>query len=313
MSNIKTKVLLFGFCVLSLFCNLSLVIWISPAYAEDKIVAVVNNEVITQKDLNDFFHFMAMQLSREYKGRELEKKLASIKADLLNRLIEDKLILQEANKEKIALDETRIKAKINEIKKKYETSAGFQAELMSQGLTQADIENKIREQFLMYAAVERNVRSKISVKPEEITSFYENNKKEFSPGEKREFIAFALGNEDLASSFSYNLKIGKTPEDLARRYPFTANNLSAVRGENLKKEIEEAVFELGVNEVSGSVKVDDKYYVFKLINIIPPEQLSLKDVQYKIQTYLFERKMQEDMSKWLDELKSKSYIKINQN
>ncbi len=295
---------------LPIFC---LLVTTHSLYAEDKIVAIVNNEVITQKDVNDFFHFMSMQLAREYKGRAFENKLASIKKDLLSRLIEDKLILQEAKKEKVNLDETRVKAKVDEVKKKYNSDAEFQAELISQGLTQADIENKIREQFLMYAIVEQKVRSKISVRPDEITSFYENNKKDFSPGEEREFTAFALENEDLADSFAYNLKIGKAPEDLAARYPFTANQLSVVQGEDLKKEIEEAVFKLGLNEVSDVVKMDDKYYVFKLINIIPPILISLNVVKYKIQSFLFEKKKQEEMVKWLDELKKQSYIKINQD
>ncbi|MDO8662819.1 MAG: peptidyl-prolyl cis-trans isomerase [Candidatus Omnitrophota bacterium] len=298
------------FIFLPIFC---LLFATHSLYAEDKIAAIVNNEVITQKDLDDFLHFMTMQLAREYKGKALENKLASIKTDLLSRLIEDKLILQEAKKEKIILDEARVRAKVNEIRKRYDSDSAFQAELMGQGLTQADIENKVREQFLMYAIVEQKVRSKISVRPDEVTSFYENNKKDFSPGEEREFIAFALDNEDLADSFAYNLKIGKTPEDLAARYPFTANQLSVAQGEDLKKEIEETVFKLAVNEVSDVVKMDDKYYVFRLINIIPPKQLSLNEVQYKIQSFLFEKKMQEEMAKWIDELKNQSYIKINQD
>ena len=42
-----------------------------------------------------------------------------------------------------------------------------------------DIEKKIRDQFLMFNIVDKEVRSKITVKPEEITKFYENNKKIF--------------------------------------------------------------------------------------------------------------------------------------
>jgi parvulin-like peptidyl-prolyl isomerase len=281
-----------------------------PLYAEDKIVAIVNNEVITQKDLNDFFHFTSMQLSRQYKGKELENKISSIKSDLLNRLIEDRVMLQEAKKEKLGIDEGRIKAKINEIKKNYPTDSAFQQDLMKQGLTQADVENKIREQFLMFQIIEQKVRSRISVKPDEVTKFYDNNKNEFYSGEERELEAFALENEDLAESFAYNLKSGKASVDLAGRYPFTVNSFSAIKGEDLKKEIEEAVFKLGINEVSDVVKVDDKYYVFRLLSIIPPRQHSLAEVQTKIQTFLFEKKMQDELAKWIDELKNKSYIKI---
>lgn len=309
---LKLKFWSFRIGTLLIVCNLVLGVWnLKPLFAADKIVAIVNNEVVTQKDVDDFLHFMTMQLSKEFKGKQLEAKINSLKEDLLSKLIEDKLILQEAKKEKIPMEEARIKGRISEIKKRYAKDDDFQRELMSQGLTQADIENKIRDQFLMYGIIEKNVRSKINVKPEEITSFYETNKKEFSSGEERELEAFALENQDLADSFAYNLKIGKTPEDLAARYPFTVNKFSVLAGDSLKKEIEESVFKLGINEVSGVVKMDDKYYVFRLINIIPSRGLPIGEVQYKIQNFIFERKMQENLAKWIDELKNKSYIKIN--
>ena len=303
----------FGIGILLIVCNMVLLeAWnLTSLYAEDKIVAIVNTEVITQKDLSDFLNFMGMQLSREYKGKALEDKITSIKSDLLSRLIEDRLILQEAKKEKIGFDEGRLKARINDIKKRYNTDTEFQGDLMKQGLTQADIENKIREQFLMYGIVEQKVRSRINVRPDEVTKFYEDNKKDFYSPEERELEAFALESEDLAASFGYNLKIGQASEDLARRYPFTLNRFSVHKGEDLKSEIEEAVFKLGLNEVSDVVKMDDKYYIFRLINITPDKQLSLSEVQYKVQSFLFERKMQEELAKWLDELKKQSYIKIN--
>ncbi|MDD5196983.1 MAG: SurA N-terminal domain-containing protein [Candidatus Omnitrophota bacterium] len=279
-------------------------------YAQDQIVAIVNNEVITQKDLNDFLHFMSMQLSREYKDKELEDKISSIKPDLLNRLIEDRLILQEAKKEKIGMDENRVNAKISEIKKQYRSDSDFHAELMTQGLTQADIENKIREQFLMFSVVGRKVRSKITVKPEEVTEFYETHKKDFISGEGRELEAYSLENEDQAGSFSYNLRVGKKPQDLVTRYPFTVSEFNVYKGEELKGGIGEVVFKLGINEVSGPVKIEDKYYVFKLINIIPAKELTLVQVQGRIHSFLFDKKMQEEFTKWLNELKKKSYIKI---
>ena len=281
-----------------------------PIYAQDQIVAVVNNEIVTQKDLNDFLNFMSMQLSRQYKDKALEDKINSIKSDLLNRLIEDRLILQEAKKENVEVDSNRVKAKINEIKKQYHSDTEFQEELMKQGLTQADIENKIREQFLMFSIVERKVRSKISIKPDEVTEFYEKNKKDFNSGEERDLEAYSLENEDLAQSFSYSLRTGKKPEDLATRYPFTVNSLNVRKGDELRSEIEEVVFKLGLNETSGPIKIDDKYYVFRLVEIIPPQELTLAQVQNKISTFLFERKMQEEFTRWLDDLKKQSYIKI---
>lgn len=291
--------------------NLVLGNWnLSSLYAQDKIIAIVNNDIITQKDLNDFINFMRMQLSREYKGSELGKRIQSMKLDLQDRLIEDRLILQEAKKNDIKVDENRVKAKINEIKRRYPSDAEFQNDLAKQGLVQADIESKIREQLLMYNIVELKIRDKILVRPDEVTSFYNKNIKEFISSEERELEVFILESEDLANSFSYNLKSGQKSTDLATRYPFQVNNLQARKGGELRKDVEDVVFKLSIGEISKPIKIDDKYYIFKLNNKIASRQQTLPEVQDRIHAYLFEKKMQEELTKWLDELKQKSYIKI---
>lgn len=287
--------------------------FITKAEAQDKIAAIVNQDVITKKDFTDFLTFMRLQFSGQYKGKELEEKLNSVKVDLLNRLIEDRLILQEAKKSNIPIDEARIKSRINEAKRGYPSDAQFQAELMKQGLTQADIEKKIREQFLTFNIVDKEVRSKIIIKPEEVTDFYEKNKNSFNSGEGRELEAISLESDDLARTVAYSLKSGVKLVDLASRYPLTINQLNVNKGDELKKEIENVVTKLGIGEVSEPVKIDNKYYVFRLVNITASKELTLPQVQDKIRNMLFEKKMQEGLARWLDELRKKSYIKIIQD
>ena len=283
------------------------------AFAEDKLVVVVNHEIITQKDLNDFLSFTRMQYSREFKGKALEDKVQGMKQNLLQRLIEDRLILQQAKNDKLTIEPSRIKTKIDEIKKRYGSESEFEGDLSKQGLVQADLENKIREQMLMYTVVDQKVRLKIVVRPDEITSYFNQNKGQFSKPEERQLTIIILADDSLAKTLSYNLRLGTKLEDLATRYTFTMDKLSAVRGEGLRKEIEETVFKLGVGEVSEPVKIDQQYYVFRLESIVASQQLNLAQAQDKIQEYLFEKKMQEELTNWLDELKKQSYIKISDN
>jgi parvulin-like peptidyl-prolyl isomerase len=283
------------------------------SYAEEKIVAIVNNEVITQNDLNSFINFMRVQLSKEYKGKELETKIQSMKLDLLNKLIEDRLILQEAKKNKIQIDENRIKARIEEIRSHYTSDMIFQADLKKQGLNQADVEMKIREQLLMYIIVEQKVHSKIVIKPEEVTNFYNENTKEFASPEEREIEAVTFKNLRDASSLYGALKKGKKIEDLVKEFSANLNNFKVTKGQELKKEVEQAIFKLGPGGISNPVKIDENYYIFKVNNITPSRQLSLPEVQDKIYAFLSEKKSQEELTKWLDELRAKSYIKITQD
>jgi parvulin-like peptidyl-prolyl isomerase len=282
-------------------------------FAQDKIVAIVNNDIITQKDLNDFINFMRVQLAGEYEGRELEDKIQSMKLDLIDRLIEDKLILQEAKKNEIKVDENRVKVRIAEVRSHYASDSEFQEALVKQGMAQADIESRIRDQLLTYFIIEKQIKSRIVVKPSEVTNFYEENIATFKLPSQREFESIGVNDAALAKDIFNKLKAGEELQDLSQKYSLTINKLSARQGGELKKEIEDIVFKLNVSEVSQPIKIEDSYYIFKLDNIIPPHQQALYEVQDKIHAFLFDKKTQEELTKWLDELKEHSYIKILQN
>lgn len=282
------------------------------AFAEDKIVAIVNSDVITQKDLNDFINFTRMQMSSEHTPQEVENKIKSIKNDLLDKLIEDRIILQEAKKDKIKIDESRVKARVEEVKKRYGSDSNFQVALAGQGLVQADVESRIREQLLMYGIIEAKVRSKIVINPKEVTEFYEKNMEEFrSPAE---FQVESLTTEDSeqARQALVNLKNGTEPETLGNTQSMSWNKMNIVKGQ-LRKDIEDVVFKLKAGEVSSPLKIGNKYYIFKLNRIIPPLQQNLSQVRDQVYTFLFNQKMEEELTRWLDEIKKRSYIKIFAN
>ena len=279
-------------------------------YAQDKVIAIVNKEVITQKDLNDFMHFMRMQYSKELEGKALEEKLKGMKADLLNRLIEERIILQKAKEAKIDINQERVKERIDEVKKHYPSEVDFEQDLAKQGLVQADLENKIREQIMTYYLIEQKVRSKITVRPEEITSFYQEDKRRFIKAEERLLTVVILDDESMAKTISYQLRLGVKLEELAGKYPFSTDILSASQGQELRQEIEDTVFKLGIGEVSLPVEIDQQFYIFKLDDIIGSQQMSLIQAKDKIRELLIEKKTQKALAEWIDELKKQSYIKI---
>ncbi len=277
--------------------------------AEEKIVAVVNQEIITQRDLESFLNFMRVQLSKQFSSKEIEEKIAAMKADLLDRLIEDRLILQEARRNNLQVDEARVKSKISELKKRYSSDVEFENSLKTQGLVEADLEVKIREQLLMFNIVETKIRNKISVKPAEITQYYNRENSEFNQTEKREFQSLAGTDQEKALKIVLDLRDNKDLNEVAKESAFTLNVFSSYKGGELKKEVEDVLFNLKSGEVSEPLKINDNYYVFKLIKITPPRKQVLSESQDFIYSLLYEKKMQEAMFKWVEELKKKAYIK----
>jgi parvulin-like peptidyl-prolyl isomerase len=303
--NLKTLVLIFFIGIFNLFCHFP------KLYAQDKIIAVVNKEIITQKDLDNFLNFMRIQLSQQYKEEKLEEKIQAIRTDSLQRLIEDRLILQEAKKNKIKTDDSRIKGQINQIKGKYNSEREFQNALKEQGLVEADLVSRIKEQLLMFNIIEIKVRDKIVVSPAEITDYYNKNSVKFITREQRDFQSLLIESQETAGNIYNDLKAGKDINELAQANSLKVNALSVFRGE-LKKELEDVLFKLDTSEITQPIKIKDKFYLFKLIKTIPPKQNTMAEVQDTIYNSIYENKMQEAMVKWVDGLKKSAYIKIVQ-
>ena len=300
---------------ISMFILVSIAVFLfnQTGYGQDKILAVVNNEIITQKDFQDFTNFMRMQLSQEFKGEALEEKLESIKDDMLEKLIEDKLILQAAKKEDIQVDEHHVTSKMVQIKSRYTSEIEFLDALKMQGITQADLETKIREQILVFNTVESNVRSKVIVTPQEVTNFYTEHINEFIQPETRQVSSISTDDFNTANKARAALNNkGAELLKVAEEFGLTVNNHGEVAQGEFKQEIESQIFGLGVNEVSKLVKFEGQFYIFKVGKIVPPRQLDLCETSDEIYSYLYEKQIQERLSEWLNELKKKSYIEIKQ-
>ncbi|RJO64471.1 MAG: hypothetical protein C4540_04090 [Candidatus Omnitrophota bacterium] len=282
---------------------------VQPCVAQKKIIAVVNNEVITQKDLEDFTHFMRIQLSQQYQGKELEAKMQSMKLDLVDKLVEDRLILQEAKKSKFASDASQIKARLEEIKKRYGSNMGFQDAIAKQGLVEADIEERLKEQMCMYEFIQQKIKTKIIVKPDEVTEFFNTHREEFVVEPQREFESIASRSAQAAEEIRAQLNAGVTMQAVSERHGLNATSITASRQE-LKKEIADAVFSLKVDQASQPLRIEGAYYIFRLKQVIPSRSQEINEVQDAIYRMLFEVKFKEDLKKWLDEVKKNSYIKI---
>ncbi|MDD5043947.1 MAG: peptidyl-prolyl cis-trans isomerase [Candidatus Omnitrophica bacterium] len=297
------KIILFCF-LLGLFC------FASGLYAQEKIVAVVNKEIITQSDLNSYLRFIKMQLAGQYHGRELEEKIAEATPNMLSTLIENKLIVQEAKKQGLKADENRVKARMEEMKSQYPSNKAFEEDMVSHGLTLADMENRTRDQLLMFDIVEMNIKDKIRINPKEVTDFYAEHKDELDVPALRHIISAVTDNEINARKALYELKKGGDFRQVADTCGLSVDDLGEIKPGQLTKELDQVVSVLGVGETSDVINFDKKFYIFKLEEMTPARKRSFDEAKQNIYNYIFDQKMQIEMSKWIDELKSKAYIEI---
>lgn len=275
----------------------------------DRIVAIVNNDVIIQSEVEELLAVLYMQMRSEYSEERAQQELNKLQGVALERLIEDKLILEEAKKQKIEVPHQVIEERLSEMKSRFDNELDFQDELVRQGITLADLKRKITEQLMMSEAVEFNVKRGITVSPVEITVYYQAYQDEFKEPESVKVDSIFCESQDKAKGAFSRLRKGQDFKDVERQMSIGSSLGKVHRGE-LLKEIEDAIFSLEENELSNIIKTKTGFYIFKLIKKIPGQHLPLSKVEAKIEEYLRSQKMDRRFKEWVEKLKEDAYIII---
>lgn len=295
--------------LLLLFINFSL------AYCvEDKLIAIVNNEIITENDKKEFLDVLFLQLSSQLEGEQLKAEMKNAEDEAVQRLVEDKLIIQEAKKKGIIIEDREIDQRIKAIKDNFPSETEFDMYLNMHKLTLADVRNKIQDQLLMRRMIETEVKDKVFVHPQEVTDYYNSHREELKEPERIELDSILIKNEvhpfeaeNKIKDIQKRLKEGQDFSQLRKEFS-SSEPIGVVKKGMLNEEIEKVVFNLKEGEVSVPVKTNSGVYLFKLIKKIPESEVGFEEVRDQIYQALFEQRFTERLATWLDELKEKSYI-----
>ena len=163
----------------------------------------------------------------------------------------------------------------------------------------------------MYSIIDASVRSKIVVTPRQVTDFYQRYPELFIASEVRKLEVTTTQDPDQARKIYNELKSAKPPEGIGENGKTVTLNEMIVSKGQLRKDIEAVVFKLKPGEVCEPVVIQNTYYVFRLKEVIASRQESLAESRQKAYAFLFNKRMQEDLTKWLETLKKRSYIALS--
>jgi parvulin-like peptidyl-prolyl isomerase len=298
----------------------------APAFSSinDGIIAIVNDDVITLKDLHEYLSMIYMSLTTaKVSQKEMKETMDFYEKNGLEKLIDERLKIAYADKKEIKIRPEIVEKRIQDIKKQYPSEKKFYDELMAQGMTLTDLRKKILDQFKSYYAEELEVKSKITVHPQEVTAYYQENPDQFTAPERAKvesiFIPYEVDKKLATEKAREALNIIKDPATLAqypKGYQDVAAKFSGVssidtmqKGEMLPS-VEAAVFKLKVNEISSLVPTEKGIYIFKILEKFPESKLSLEEAKEKIHDMLFQKKFNDRREIWLKKIRQNAYIEI---
>jgi parvulin-like peptidyl-prolyl isomerase len=241
-----------------------------PVVQGKKIIAVVNEELITLDEFN-------RELGIIYQGREREKKVPKEKnLELLNRLINARLIFQEARR--MGLDE------LKEVKERVDVFSRI----------------TLRDQL-----IERQIKN-INPDEKEVERLYRESIKEW----KIKSILFE--KEEGAKAMKGVLKDGKDFDETLKRFLAEKKGKGSEEGSYLKDkellpEIAHAVSKMKIGSTSSVVKIKTGFVIFKLEAVRFPDDPKIKE---QARTELLRQKQREAFANYEKALRAKS-VKVN--
>jgi len=169
-------------CVLMavLICLVAGTAGANKAEVIDRLVAVVNDDVVTLSDLNEELAPYEEKIRQMNYPLEKEMQMRfKLREDLINQLVEKKLTDQLVAKKDIHIGEKEVDRAIERVKSLNQfTDETLRAQLRSQGLDYETYRSEIRHQLLRNRLVSYEVKSKIVITDEDIQAYYDENKKE---------------------------------------------------------------------------------------------------------------------------------------
>ncbi len=311
----------------------SLLVWARVAAAGqgvllDKVVAVVNDEVITLSELQKEEKPLVRRIREELEGEAQASQMQITQRQVLRALILRRLQLQEAEKEGIVVDKTEIDTTVEMIKERN----GFASEeelvgaLAKDDLTLDEFKSKIQEQMVVDRLLARHVRTRIVVSEEEITKYYQAHMDQFDqdPSVRLRHVLIRLPDEPSPEEVTQartrswealaKLRNGAKFEEVAAQYSDgptaqAGGDLGVIRKGELDPALERAAFALEPGMVSDVIQTAAG------LNIIRVEERTTGDVpidaiRARVRQRLFQEKMQKRMEAYFTELTKKAYIDV---
>jgi parvulin-like peptidyl-prolyl isomerase len=285
---------------------------------DDGIIAVVDDDVITAKDFQDYMRSLYSQLKIEGRSdAEVQEIVGEYQTKGVDQLIEDRLILAEANRQGMKIRPQAIDERVDEIKKKYPSSQEFFDGINKEGITISDIRKKIEDQFKARYIVTKEVRDKIYVNPQEVTDYYTAHQPEFKT-EAKLFIQSIFVRSDSSKDDEAKKKIDealqkiKSGEDfkvVAKAYS-ELPDIGEMPVSSLNQTFKSKTDAMSVGEVSDIIALPEGFYILKLTGRLASAEPLLQDVKEQIYQKIFEDKFRTSFKVWIEKLRKKSYVEI---
>ncbi len=301
-----------------------------PAMAEimERIVAVVNGDVITLSELNSAFEPFQKRIEEGYKGPDKEKVIAENRLAMLNKMIDNIIIDQEAKKSQMIIKDEEVTDTINDfLSRRKMKMEDLINELAKENSSLEAHRKEVKAHLLRMRLLRREIKSKVAVTEDEIGEYYRNNRDAYEGKEavriKQILILFPKGADaktktklrEEMDAIHKRLLNGEQFDLVAAQYfqgssAVTASDLGFLEKGSMLPAVEGVAFGLKKDEVSKVIESPIGLHIIQAVDRRGAGIKPIESVREEIKAKLEEEKIDKKYDDWIKELKRKSLIEI---
>lgn len=285
--------------------------WAQAAWATmvDRIVAVVNGEIVTWSELEAETDRLLAQAGPKAPDREGARRA------VLDSLINDILVRQEAERLQVTVSDTELENEVRAFKTRRRLSdAEFQHGLALQGITLEEFKKQLRGEILRRRMLNLMVQRKVVVTDEEVRAYYEANAGRFRAGRHLTIqVAVLPSREDAAKVHAAIQRGAITLEQAVREYsvgPREADGTLEVAWSDLDAPWREALGSLAPGQVSAPFAVQGRWALVRLVRERSADDGGLEAVRDEIRDILARPKLEERFQEYMASLRARALIDV---
>ncbi len=295
----------------------------------DRVVAVVNDEVILSTELMMRVAPAAFELQKISDPRERARRQAKLANDVLEEMVNEQLVTQAAQSAKLDVGEKEVEAAIADLKKQNKLDDEQLADaIRMQGYTMSSYRSDVRNQILRMRAVNTLVRPRVSVTEDDVRAKYDERARRSSQVSevKLQHILLAMpadadeatvrDTRAKAADILTRAKAGEDFASLAATYsddPATKNiggDLGWIKHNMIATEWELVVFAMAKGETRGPIVGPRGLHVFRVSDVKDSKQEPFADVKEQLRNELYRVEMDKQTRLWVEELRKKAHFEL---
>jgi parvulin-like peptidyl-prolyl isomerase len=290
----------------------------------EAIVAIVNDDIITLSEYKAEHEVLYNFLRSQLQGEEFDKQYEAQRKELLERMITERLLLQEAREQDLNIEE-QLRMYIDNIKT--QNNIGSDEELRRQMAQQGidfEVWKKQQEKGLLQQSVVFNeVGRNIAIDETDVINYYDQHPDRFTEPTEYSIRAIFVSSEDKSeddervkmAEIDEKLAAGEEMAALAEQYSEgpekeTQGDLGTFKQGELAEPLQTAVENIDVGSMTSWIQMPNGWFRIKLEERKESRLRPFEEVREEIENMLFNQEQQRRLQEYLEGLKNRSFIKI---